>query len=94
MNSEVDQTNPEEELEKIDEFDDGEMTEIVDISEFEESDNLGDESVEINVEALIPDIESSGDEYSARKKEVRRKLEELAETSSMKDTYAIDFDNE
>ena len=94
MNSEVDQTNPEEELEEIDEFDDGEMTEIVDISEFEESDNLGDESVEINVEALIPDIESSGDEYSARKKEVRRKLEELAETSSMKDTYAIDFDNE
>jgi len=55
------------------------------------TDNVGDVSVEINVEELIADIESENDEDAARKKEVRRRLEEMAEEKSFEDTYAIDL---
>jgi hypothetical protein len=58
------------------------------------TDNVGDASVEINVEELIADFEDAGDTISARRKEVRRRLEELAEQRSLEDTYAIDFDDD
>ena len=56
------------------------------------TDNVGDVSVEINVEQLIADIESENDADAARKKAVRLRLEELAEERSFEDTYAIEFD--
>lgn len=56
------------------------------------TDNVGDVSVEINVEQLIADIEGEKDSDAARKKEIRRKLEEVAEEKSLEDTYAIEFD--
>ena len=56
------------------------------------TDNVGDVSVEINVEELIADIEADGDEDAHRKKEIRRRLEEMAEERSFEDTYAIDVD--
>ncbi len=59
----------------------------------DDSDNVGDVSVEINVEALLAELEESGEMGSARKKEIRRRLEEMAEEKSFEDTYAIDFDD-
>jgi hypothetical protein len=56
------------------------------------TDNVGDVSVEINVEELIADIEADGDEDAHRKKEIRRRLEEVVEEQSFEDTYAIDLD--
>jgi hypothetical protein len=56
------------------------------------TDNVGDVSVEINVEELIADIEAHEDEDVHRKKEIRRRLEEMAEEKSFEDTYAIDVD--
>jgi hypothetical protein len=56
------------------------------------TDNVGDVSVEINVEELIADIEADGDEDAARKKEIRRRLEEVVEEQAFEDTYAIDVD--
>jgi len=56
------------------------------------TDNVGDVSVEINVEELIADIETNDDEDAHRKKEIRRRLEEMAEEKSFEDTYAIDVD--
>ena len=56
------------------------------------TDNVGDVSVEINVEELIADIESTDDEDAARKKEIRRRLEEVVEEQAFEDTYAIDLD--
>jgi len=56
------------------------------------TDNVGDVSVEINVEQLIADIEGEKDADASRKKEVRRKLEEITEERSLEDTYAIEFD--
>ena len=55
------------------------------------TDNVGDVSVEINVEELIADIEANGDGEAARRREVRRRLEEAVEERSLDDTYAIDL---
>lgn len=54
------------------------------------TDNVGDVSVEINVEELIADIETKGDKDAARKREIRRRLEDAVEDQSFEDTYAID----
>ena len=56
------------------------------------TDNVGDVSVEINVEELIADIESTDDKDAAHKKEIRRRLEEVVEEQAFEDTYAIDLD--
>lgn len=74
-----------------DDFDDTESVETAVLTEPVVTDNVGDVSVEINVEELIADIESENDEDAARKKEVRRRLEEMAEEKSFEDTYAIDL---
>ena len=56
------------------------------------TDNVGDVSVEINVEELIADIEATDDKDAARKKEIRRRLEEVVEEQAFEDTYAVDLD--
>jgi len=56
------------------------------------TDNVGDVSVEINVEELLADIEANNDKDAARRREIRKRLEEVAERRSLDDTYAIDFD--
>ena len=58
------------------------------------TDNVGDVSVEINVEQLIAEIEAEDNDEGAKKKEVRHKLEELAEDKSFEDTYAVEFDKD
>ena len=95
MNSEVESKagNPDSNVddETRDDFDDTESVETAVLTEPVITDNVGDVSVEINVEELIADIESENDEDAARKKEVRRRLEEMAEEKSFEDTYAIDL---
>ena len=71
-----------------------ELDETTVLSEPSVTDNVGDVSVEINVEELIADIESKNDEDAARKKEIRRRLEEVAEEKSLEDTYAIDLNDD
>jgi hypothetical protein len=92
MNNEVGDVNPDVEDEEFDEFADDDMVETVVLPETDLTDNVGDASVEINVEQLIADIEGTDDEVSARKKEIRRRLEEMAEEKSFEDTYAIEFE--
>lgn len=58
------------------------------------TDNVGDISVEINIEELIAYIEASEDKDAARKKEIRRRLEDAVEDRAFEDTYAIDLDEE
>lgn len=105
MNSEVDNSKPMiddtelDDVEDLDEAADPEKT----VHMFEEAildetdaatDNVGDVSVEINVEELIADIEASEDKDAARKKEIRRRLEDAVEDRAFEDTYAIDLDEE
>ncbi len=70
-----------------------EFAETVVLSDPEPTDNVGDVSVEINVEQLIADIESEKSKDALRKQELRRKLEDMAEERSFEDTYAIEFDS-
>ena len=95
MNSEVGNKTGDTEAvvddKEVDEFDGAESVETVVLNDPQITDNVGDVSVEINVEELIADIESEKDEDAARKKEIRRRLEEVAEEKSFEDTYAIDL---
>jgi hypothetical protein len=56
-----------------------------------DTDNVGDVLVEINVEELIADIEAHDDKDAARKREIRRRLEDAVEDQAFEDTYAIDL---
>ncbi|HEX6260559.1 MAG TPA: hypothetical protein VFZ51_07875 [Woeseiaceae bacterium] len=62
------------------------------------SDNVGDVSVEINVEELIAEFERSEDTEAARKKEIRRRLEEIREQreamKELEDTFAGEFEDD
>jgi hypothetical protein len=62
------------------------------------SDNVGDVSVEINVEELIAEFESSQSVEVARKKEIRRRLEEIWEQrqamKELEDTFSFDMNEE
>ena len=99
MNSETSDPKPSHEDEDTD---DNEVDDKVDFQEetvvIDEgtvtTDNVGDVSVEINVEQLIADIEANEDKDVVRKKEIRQRLEEMAEEKSFEDTYAIDLDKQ
>jgi hypothetical protein len=78
----------------LDEEDDTEEDTVV-FSTSKGSDNVGDVSVEINVEELIAEFEGSVDSEAARRKEIRRRLEEIREQKEAKkdleDTYSFDL---
>lgn len=75
-----------------DDFMDDEIPEeTVVLSESVDSDNVGDVSVEINVEELVAQVEAEQSGDAARKAEIRRRLEEIYESKDIEDTYAIDF---
>ena len=89
MQSEVDDTKIEED--GGDEIDTDTTEETVVMSE--DSFDDGDVSMEVNVEGLVKEFENKQVDDVERKKEVRRKLEELAEEQSFEDTYAVEFDD-
>ena len=72
--------------------------ETVVLPETENSDNVGDVSVEINVEELVAEIEASQDEDAHKKKEVRKRLEEIQEekiaSEELGDTYNFDLNED
>lgn len=72
--------------------DDVEATVVM--TETDLTDNVGDVSVEINVEELVARVEAEQDEGAKRKKEVRQRLEELAEEQGFEATYAIEFEKD
>ena len=61
-----------------------------------DSDNVGDMSVELNVEELIAKIEPEDDEEAAHKREVRRKLEELRaqKEEELDSTFNVNLDDD
>ena len=78
---------------EIDDFDEQEAIETVVLPETA-TDNVGDVSVEINVEELIAKVEAEHDDGAARKHAVRKRLEEIAEEQGFEATYAIEFDDD
>lgn len=62
------------------------------------TDNVGDVSVEINVEELVAEIEASQDDDAHMKNEIRKRLEEIQEQRTaekeLDNTFDIDLDEE
>jgi hypothetical protein len=79
MNGEIGNGKPEVDLDDdLDSVEDAEdISASDDLDDDLDDDNIGDLSVEINVEELVAKIE--GGEASQHHKEVRRRLEEIAE---------------
>ena len=74
--------------------DDDDFTDTVILSDSNSDDDDDDEesTAEINVERLMAELEKTDHQDAARRKEIRRRLEELAEEKSFEDTYAFEFD--
>ena len=72
--------------------------ETVVLPETEDSDNVGDVSVEINVEELVAEIEASQECDAHTKKEIRRRLEDIQEQKEalheIDDTFDIDLNED
>ena len=62
-------------------IDDEELDDVAEDIELDDDDidNVGDISVEINVDELVAKIEADDDDDAAKKKEVHRRMEELNE---------------
>ena len=88
MQSEVDDTKIEEDGGDEIDTDLPEETVVMSEDSFDDSDI----SMEVNVEGLVKEFENKQVDDGERKKEVRHKLEELAEEKSLEDTYSVEFD--
>jgi hypothetical protein len=73
------------------------MTEDIDLDD-DDIDNIGDISVEINVEELVAKIQADDDDGAARKKEIHRRLEEINERRAVEreidNTFNFNLDDD
>jgi hypothetical protein len=88
-----DSKDPDTEID-ADVVDEEELIETTVLPEMEITDNVGDVSVEINVEELVAKVEAEHDDDAARKKAIRQRLEDIAEDQSHEATYAVEFDKD
>ena len=91
--------NGKELVEVDDDLDAGDdMDETIVIESDDESDNVGDMSVEINVDELVAKIESGDDTEVKSKREVKRRLDELKEQheteQDLDSTYNFNLDDD
>ena len=80
------------------EVEDEVLDEDVVIEEIADVDNVGDISVEINVEELVAKLEATDDDDVDRKREIHKRLEELSDRrkrdEDLDSTYNFDLDDE
>jgi hypothetical protein len=81
-----------------DEIEDDDLDDEEDVEDMDDDDNVGDISVEINVEELVAKLEATDSDDVVRKREIRRRLEELEETrranKDLDSTFNFDLDDE
>lgn len=77
-------------IEDDDEEDVGEQTIVM--TETDEFTDPGN-SMEVNVEKLVAEVEKAKAGDTHKRAEVRRKLEQMADDGGFEDTYAIEFDD-
>ena len=97
MNGEIDNGEKQGTVEADVEF--GEQSEDTIVSEdITDIDNVGDISVEINVEELVAKIEAGEGDEAEHQKEVRRRLDELEEErkaeAELDSTYNFNLDDD
>ncbi len=73
-----------------DEVEEFEGDETIVMSSDDDDDDL-DVSMEVNVEKLMAEMEKTKADDIERKKEIRRRLEEIQEQRSLEDTYSFDM---
>ncbi len=81
---------PEDDEDDVEEFD-GEQTIVMSNDDDEDDDDDLDVSMEVNVEKLMAEMEKTGSDDVERKREIRRRLEEIQEARSIEDTYSFDL---
>ena len=85
-------------VENVDAEDLDETGEIAVTVDDDDVDNIGDISVEINVEELVAKLEATDDEDLERKREIHKRLEELADQrktdEDLDSTYNFNLDDE
>ncbi len=78
--------------------DENEVEDVADVEDVEvvEGDNVGDISVEINVDELVAKIESTGSDDSTEKAELRKKLDKIRERQdeNLDGTYNFNLDDD
>lgn len=81
-----------------DDIEDEDLDDDDDVDDIDEEDNVGDISVEINVEELVAKLEATDSDDVARRREIRRRLEELEEmrreSRDLDSTFNFDLDDE
>ena len=89
----VDELDDEIEDDDVDDVDDDD-----DVEDIDDDDNVGDISVEINVEELVAKLEATDSDDVARRREIRRRLEELEEmrraNRDLDSTFNFDLDDD
>lgn len=70
---------------------DGAETVILSGDDDDDDDEALDVSMEVNVEKLMAEMDKTKADDVARKKEIRRRLEEIQESRSLEDTYSFDL---
>ncbi len=80
-----------------DDIEDDDLDEDDDVEEMDD-DNVGDISVEINVEELVAKLEATDNDDIARRREIRRRLEELEDmrraNKDLDSTFNFDLDDD
>ena len=80
-----------------DDVEDDDLDEDDDVEDMDD-DNVGDISVEINVEELVAKLEATDSDDVARRREIRRRLEELEEmrraSKDLDSTFNFDLDDD
>lgn len=74
-----------------DEVEEFEGDETIVMSSDDDDDDDLDVSMEVNVEKLMAEMEKTKADDIERKKEIRRRLEEIQEQRSLEDTYSFDM---
>ena len=81
-----------------DDIEDDDLDDDDDVEDLDDQDNVGDISVEINVEELVAKLEATDSDDVARKREIRRRLEELEEmrrsSEDLDNTFNFNLDDD
>jgi len=83
---------PEEDEESVEDEDfDGSETIVMSDDDDDDDEDELDISMEINVDKLMAEMARTEKDDIERKKEIRRRLEEIQEQRSLEDTYSFDL---
>jgi len=90
MNTEGDKQDGNEDVEDLDDGAAVDPEQTVVLTEMPVANSISD-TAELKVDALLEKVEAQSQDEVHRKKEIRRRLEDLTEEGSFEDTYALDL---